>query len=108
MEITLDARVVKAAKIVGVLICIVLAYWAITIIVKVLTPEPPKYDFKSQLEFMRWTICQRTDAVQMYLQNTDSNHPQVLKLKSDINIYDRMATEMGNKNFSASDCNGGN
>jgi hypothetical protein len=111
MEITLDARVVQAAKIIGVLICVVLVYWTITMIVPVFTPKPaelPKYDFQAQMDFMSWTICQRTDAIQMYLQNQDSNHPQVLKLKSDINIYNKMAAELGTKNFSASDCNGGN
>lgn len=111
MEIELDKRIMIAGALIIIIIVLLLLYSLYSFIAGLFVQKPveQKYDYKTQLEFLRWSICERTDAIQMYLQEPDSNHPNVQKLRYDINLYDRMASElrkddMAIKNFSVSDC----
>jgi hypothetical protein len=98
-----------AAMLIGLFIIGILIY----VVIPWLTPKPlppaPPYNFKVQMEFMNWTLCQRQDAIQMYIQNPGSNNPIVIKLKQDITLYNGMAQNLringtNIKDFSISDC----
>ena len=94
MEVVLDKHVAYvAAGIIGLVILGCLAY-GVMLIGQALVPAPPKYNYTAQMEFMNWTICQQTDAMQMYLQNPASSRPSVIALRQDIQLYNGMANEL--------------
>jgi hypothetical protein len=49
------------------------------------------------------SICSQENAMQMYLQNPNSTHPYVIKLRKDIGFYNELATEMRKNGSSVSD-----
>lgn len=112
MEFEIDPRVLTAAKIIAVMVAIAIgvtiavSIWNFIggIFAPVLPKPPPSYDVPTTLDYMNWSICQRTDAIQMYIQTPGSTNPQVQRLRADIELYNRMAPQLGKANFSLASC----
>jgi hypothetical protein len=102
VEIELDKNIYSAI-VVGVIVVVVLGFfWVLVPLVGDIfhTKPAPKLDDKTQLQYLNWSICQDQDAMQMYIQTPSSSHPKVKALKSDIELYNRMAMDLEVSNFS--------
>lgn len=107
MEILLDRRLALAVGLGLIGFTCFLAY----LMYGALTNPPPsesKYDYPKQLEFMRYIICQKTDAMRIYQQDRNSTNPHVVALKDDMRVYDNMANEIRKMGGNATDFKGCN
>ena len=113
MELEVDPRVLLALKVTAIILGAVLALWIVVSAVNFIgslfapiIPQPEKpVTPATQLEYLNWSICGwQKDAVQMYIQNPDSNHPSVLALKRNIELFNKVAEETGKAKFSLDDC----
>lgn len=107
MEIAVDKNILMVAGVAGIILAALFLGWLYSTISPWFANKPaplPHYELESQIAFYQWSICQRTDAMRMYIQNPVSDHPQVLKLKYDIELYNKMSLQMGESNFSLVNC----
>ena len=109
MELEVDPNVLLFGKLVGGMLVIALflavAFSILGFITDTLLPKPEKpLSPQTQLQYVNWSICERKDAIQMYLQTPGSANPNVLKLKAELALYNKIANETGKASFSLDDC----
>ena len=94
MELELDASTFWAIIVVATVVAIAGMIWLVSMFGYQMTPKPQEYNFTTQMNLMSRLICSQDEALKIYQQSPNSNHPQVLALKKDIDLYNGMASEL--------------
>jgi hypothetical protein len=92
VEIVLDKRVFYGLAIVSGVALLGVIYLIVTTITGAATTAKITDLIKQNISIK--SICSQKDAMQMYLQSPNSTHPYVVKLRKDIEIYDKLAAEL--------------
>lgn len=106
MELEIDKRIYVPIQLLAVLLVILGIGWGIMQVMGFVgeAVTPKSYNPDTQMKYLNWSICDSKDAIQMYQQNPASTHPSVVKLKSNIALYDEMAGQMDAAKFSIAWC----
>jgi hypothetical protein len=101
MEISLDRRVFYALAVILGIAALGIIYLIATAIMGAATTAKIADLVKQNVSLN--SICSQKNAMQMYLQNPNSTHPYVVKLRKDIGIYNELAAESRKNGSSISD-----
>ena len=92
MEITVDKRLAYAVAAALGLFFLGIIYLIVTAITGAI--DTAKIADLTKQNVSLKSICSQENAMQMYIQNPNSTHPYVLKLRKDIGIYNDLAIEL--------------